>query len=242
MSTTTTTIVPKLKVIINDMFPGDIFSEVPHYRFVKQADTKGYEFIHLESGDSVFLTDKYITDLLTTADQYISEVRVGREDKLWTVKQITEEQTKGIVIDRRVGDIRVKGIRTLFEEIYNSEVFSCMFTKQDKPLSAKRLAELRSAQINTALEAIKVAQTGKKGVMAEANIQLQNLQNNTILPYEVGEDRELRGFKIQFTSRDGRYDCIDMDIDTSKGETNVRPVNINTLRWLVYKGTKYIVE
>lgn len=31
----------------------------------------------------------------------------------------------------------------------------------------------------------------------------------TILPYEEGEDRVLRGFKIQFESRDGRYNCVD---------------------------------
>lgn len=41
---------------------------------------------------------------------------------------------------------------------------------------------------------------------------ITELVNNPVLPYEEGEDRVLRGYKIQFESRDGRYDCVDMDI------------------------------
>jgi hypothetical protein len=55
------------------------------------------------------------------------------------------------------------------------------------------------------------------------------LVNNPVLPYEEGEDRVLRGYKIQFESRDGRYNCIDMDIQQTDKESGVRPV-------------KYIVE
>lgn len=57
--------------------------------------------------------------------------------------------------------------------------------------------------------------------------------------YEDGEDRVLRGFKIQFESRDGRYNCVDMDIEDNN---NIRPVNINTIKWLIIGGTKYVVE
>lgn len=67
----------------------------------------------------------------------------------------------------------------------------------------------------------------------------EELIKNPILPYEEGEDRVLRGFKIQFESRDGRYNCIDMDIEDTN---NVRPVNINTIRWIILGGTKYVVE
>lgn len=48
-----------------------------------------------------------------------------------------------------------------------------------------------------------------------------------------------RGFKIQFESRDGRYNCVDMDIEDNN---NIRPVNINTTKWLIIGGTKYVVE
>ena len=39
--------------------------------------------------------------------------------------------------------------------------------------------------------------------------------------------------------RDGRYNCVDMDITE---ENNIRPVNINTIKWLIIGGTKYIVQ
>lgn len=79
----------------------------------------------------------------------------------------------------------------------------------------------------------------KKGVADAAKKFAEELIKNPILPYEEGEDRVLRGFKIQFGSRDGRYNCIDMDIEDTN---NVRPVNINTIRWIILGGTKYVVE
>lgn len=79
----------------------------------------------------------------------------------------------------------------------------------------------------------------KKGVADAAKNLVSTLVVNPILPYEEGEDRVLRGFKIQFESRDGRYNCIDMDIEDAN---NVRPVNINTIRWIILGGTKYVVE
>lgn len=63
----------------------------------------------------------------------------------------------------------------------------------------------------------------------------EELIKNPILPYEEGEDRVLRGFKIQFESRDGRYNCVDVDLPTDE---NVRPVNINTIQWLIIDGKK----
>lgn len=59
---------------------------------------------------------------------------------------------------------------------------------------------------------------------------------------EEGEDRVLRGYKIQFESRDGRYDCVDMDITKTDKESGIRPVNILTIKWLIFNGVKYIVE
>ena len=57
-----------------------------------------------------------------------------------------------------------------------------------------------------------------------------------------GEDRVLRGYKIQFESRDGRYDCVDMDITKTDKESGIRPVNINTIKYLIFDGVKYVVE
>ena len=33
-----------------------------------------------------------------------------------------------------------------------------------------------------------------------------------------------------------------MDIEKSNKESAIRPVNINTIKWLIYNGVKYIVE
>lgn len=206
--------------IVKDIKQGDIFSEISRYTFLSK-DKTNYKFKHLESGNTINLDEKYVTDLLTTADQFFSEVKVTKEDK--------KDGTKGI--------------RSIWEEIYDGQVFTVCFRKQDTALSTKKLKELRDNQITEALTKIEKAQKAKKGVADEAKKVLQEIQDNPILPITLGEERILRGYKIQFTSRDGKYDCIDMDLvngsDTSKA---VRPVNINSLLWLVYKGVKYTVE
>lgn len=54
--------------------------------------------------------------------------------------------------------------------------------------------------------------------------------------------RVLRGYKMQFVSRDGKYKCMDMDIKRTGKETGERYVNINTISHLIYNGVKYVVE
>ena len=68
------------------------------------------------------------------------------------------------------------------------------------------------------------------------------IQQNPVKDYIEGESRTLRGYKVQFQSRDGRYDCVDMDIEKTEKESGIRPVNINTIESLIYKGVKYIVK
>lgn len=236
-----TTKAPKkpVMVVLSDMSKGDIFSEISHYSYVGVDATRGHHFVHLESGENVYLTDNYTQHLLSSADQYNDEMLVGREDKYWTEKQINDAVKAGDYARAeapRVGDLRLKGIRSIFEEIYNSEVMMLGFLKQDSKLSDKKLAEARNTQSAVAIAAIEAASKGKKGVAAAALEQIRLIQENPIMSIVPGEERILRGYKTQFTSRDGRYDCMDMDIN------EIRPVNINTLQWLVYKGTKYIVE
>ena len=201
---------------INEIKSGDVFSETSHYRYLGKQP-KGHFFKHLESGETVTLDTKYVTDLLKTADQYQSEVKVGKEDK----KDGTPD------------------IRTIWENIHSSQVFTVCFKKQDKPLSLKKINDLKTTQINVALEKINKAKISKKGVAEVAKIALEEIQSNPILPFEEGEKRILRGYKIQFFSRDGKYDCIDMDLPSND---NIRPVNINTIEFLVYNGIKYTVE
>lgn len=74
------------------------------------------------------------------------------------------------------------------------------------------------------------------------NEALEHIQNNPIKDFIEGEDRVLRGYKMQFVSRDGKYKCLDMDIERNSKEDGVRLVNINTIKQLIFNGVKYVVE
>lgn len=185
---------------------GDVLSESSHYKVLADNGNLNFKLKHLESGDMVYIGKEYIHNYLESADDFTNEVKVTREDK-------------------KDGTL---GIRSIFEGIHGSQVFTVCFKKQDTPKSQRKL----NAEIDT-------IQKNKKGVAEAAKKFAEELIKNPILPYEEGEDRVLRGFKIQFESRDGRYNCIDMDIEDTN---NVRPVNINTIRWIILGGTKYVVE
>jgi hypothetical protein len=230
------------RVKIDEIVKGDVFSEISHYTFIEKIQD-GCKMLHHESGKNVDLQNSYVESLLAPANQYHGEViEVGREDKYWTVKQLEEERTKRTftsVEEPKVGDIRVPGIRTIWENIHSAQVFTVWFITQNVPLTGPKLAELREAQAKAAIDAIEKAQKDKKGISVVALAQLKNIQENPVLPYEAGRVRELTGYKIQFTSRDGKYQCIDMN--KPKGD-NQRPVNINTIEALVFNGKKYIVK
>lgn len=233
------------KTITSEMKVGDVFSEVSHYT-LKSIDKGISTFTHHESGEDVDLNHKYVDNLLCTAEQFHQDMEVGKEDKLWTEKRIEEwqkaQKTGYDVKDTpKVGDVMVPGIRTIWENIHSSQVFTVFYKKQDEVLSAKKLAELREAQAAEAIAEIEKAAKSKTGIAKAAKEQLEKIQNNPVLPYEEGKMRLLTGYKIQFTSRDGKYQCVDMKLDKSKG-TNQRPVNINTIEWLVFNGVKYIVK
>lgn len=210
---------------ITDIRIGDIFSEISHYTVIEVNNTN-LVLNHHESKNNITLDYKYVENLLSSADQYQSEVEVGRED--------------GKVPDKD-GNIK-EGIRTIWENIHSSEVFAVCFRKQDTSLSAKKLKELRDAQINSAVAEIEQTAKSKKGVAIKAAEIIANIQQNPILPFTPGEERVLRGFKVQFSTNDGKYDVIDMDLkDDGKG-SNVRQVNINAIKWLVFKGVRYNVK
>lgn len=209
------------KINLKEIKEGDIFSEISHYIYKGKTPDKRHEFTHLASNSSVFFNDNYVQDILSTADQYEIVKKVGKEDK--------KDGTPGI--------------RTIFEGIHSSQVFTVWFRKQDKPLTKTKYKELKEEQISGALEAVEKAQKGKKGVLEAAKVALQYIQNNPVLDFEPGELRQLRGYKLQFTSRDGKYNCFDMDFpDGTKAGGNIRPVNINTIEALVFQGVKYELE
>ena len=203
---------------INSLKVGDIISESSHYKVLSMGTN--VDLYHQESGETVTIDKGYLQRYTNSGDEYEEEVEVTKEDK-------------------RDG---TPGIRTIFEGIHSGQVFTVCFKKQDKPKSAKQLkAEVDelATQISQEIDQVKAS---KKGVAEWAKKTLYALMQNPISKIEEGEDRVLRGYKIQFESRDGIYNCIDMDIERTNKEEGIRPVNINTIKWLIYNGKKYIVK
>lgn len=208
-----------MKVNIKEIEVGDIFSEESHY-VVNKVVKDRIEFLHVESGKKVSLNNEYVANLLNTSDQYDNEVKVGKEDK--------KDGTPGI--------------RTIFENIKSSEVFTVVFKKQDKPKTKKAIEAEKEAQRAEAVALIDKAKKAKKSMAVAYKEALEFIQNNPVKDYIEGENRILRGYKMQFVSRDGKYRCMDMDITRTDKETGERLVNINTISQLIYNGTKYIVN
>lgn len=199
---------------------GDVLSESSHYTIVGFNGDSSFRVKHHESGDIVNIGATYVNNYIKSADIYNEEVKVTKEDK--------KDGTPGI--------------RTIWESIHSGQVFTVCFKKQDKPKSKKKLQEEIDTIIEQFSNSIDTVKNNKKGVANAAKNLVTELVNNPILPYEEGEDRILRGYKIQFESRDGKYNCVDMDIERTGKENGIRPVNINTIRYLIFNGIKYVVE
>ncbi len=204
-------------MIEKEIKKGDILSESSHYR-VKNILGSSVILEHFESKNEVSIDKGYLVNFCNTADGYTTEVKVTKEDK-------------------KDGTL---GIRSIWENIHSSKVFTVCFKKQDKAKSQKKLNEEIDHLVKQFSADIDKVKANKKGVAEKAKELITELIKEPILPYEEGEDRVLRGYKIQFESRDGKYQCIDMDIEDS--ENNVRLVNINTIKWLIIDNTKYIVQ
>lgn len=204
---------------INQLKKGSIISESSHY-IVENILGSTATLTHFESGQQVQISTSYLENHTNSADLYNQEFKVGKEDK-------------------KDGTL---GIRSIWENIHSGQVFTVCFKKQDKPKSQKKLNTEISSLIESFSNEIDNVKNNKKGVANCAKQLIEEIVKNPILPYEEGEERVLRGYKIQFSSRDGRYDCVDMDITKTDKESGVRPVNINTIKWLIFNGVKYIVE
>lgn len=198
----------------------DVLSEVSHYKVIGINADDSIRVVHTESGDVVNIGESYVRNYIKSGDNYDREVEVTKEDK-------------------KDGTL---GIRSIFEGIHSGQVFTVCFKKQDKPKSKRKLQEEIDTIVEQFSNTIDTVKNNKKGIANAAKNLITELVNNPILPYEEGEDRVLRGYKIQFESRDGRYDCVDMDIVRTDKESGIRPVNILTIKWLIFNGTKYIVK
>lgn len=204
---------------IEELKNGSMLSESSHY-IVDSIYGGSVSLKHYESGEIITISKDYLEKYTNSADIFTEIVKVTKED-------------------RKDGTL---GIRSIWENIHSSQVFTVCFKKQDKPKSRKKLSEEIDIIVNKFSEEIERTKVNKKGVAEKAKQLIYDLVNHPILPYEEGEDRVLRGFKIQFESRDGKYKCIDMDLIKSDKESGERLVNINTIKWLILNGIKYIVE
>lgn len=204
---------------INQLKQGSIISESSHYIVNKVSGSNAW-LTHFESGEEVQIGMSYLKNYTNSADLFETTVKVTKEDK-------------------KDGTL---GIRSIWENIHSGQVFTVCFKKQDKPKSKTKLNKEIEALSQMLVEEIDRVKAQKKGVADTAKKFINELIKHPILPYEEGEDRVLRGYKIQFESRDGRYDCVDMDITKTDKESGIRPVNINTIKWLIFNGVKYIVE
>lgn len=204
-------------MIEKEIKKGDILSESSHYR-VKNILGSSIILEHFESKNEVTIAKDYLHNFCNTADSYIAEIKVTKEDK-------------------KDGTL---GIRSIWENIYNSKVFTVCFKKQDTKKSNKQFTTEVNALAEQMCKEIDQVKASKKGVADWAKKTLHALMSNPIPKIVEGEDRVLRGYKIQFESRDGKYQCIDMDIEDQ--ENNVRLVNINTIKWLIIDNIKYIVQ
>jgi hypothetical protein len=198
---------------------GDVLSEVSHYKVVGINADDSIRVVHTESGDVVNIDRTYVQNYIKSGDNFVEEVKVTKEDK-------------------KDGTL---GIRSIFENIHSGQVFTVCFKKQDKPKSAKQFNAEVNEIVAKVCEEIDQVKSSKKGVAEWAKRTISALVKNPISKVVEGEDRILRGYKIQFESRDGRYDCVDMDIVKTDKESGIRPVNINQIKWLIYNGVKYIV-
>lgn len=203
---------------IKQLKKGAVISESSHY-IIKSYDSEKAVVKHFESGDTTIISLGYLQNYTNSADLYSKVVKVTKEDK--------EDGTLGI--------------RSIFESIHSSKVFTVCFKKQDKPKSKKQYDEEVAKVIEDFSTKIEKVKNSKKGVTEASKSLISELMSNPILPYIEGEDRVLRGYKIQFESRDGKYQCVDMDIEQTDKESGIRPVNINTIKWLIYDGIKYEV-
>ena len=208
-----------MKIDLKEIRVGDVFSEESHYT-VEKINADHIIFRHLEGDTDVTLSKSYVQKLLNTSDQYHETKEVTREDK--------KDGTPGI--------------RTIFESIKSSEVFTVVFQKQGKSKTKKQFNEEREAQREAAVAMIDKAKRQKKSMATAYKEALEFIQDNPIFDTIEGERRVLRGFKLQFVSRDGKYRCLDMDIERTSKETGERFVNINTISELVYNGIKYVVK
>lgn len=215
---------------ISEIQQGDCFSEISYFRFLEREPGK-LKMKHLLTGETVSLSEDYVKGMLCCSDVFNESIVVGIEDKLWTAKQLTDVKNT----TNQVGDVRVPGMKSIWDSI-GSKVFRVCFVKKGKELSKTAYNKLVAEKLESATYTLEKAKTSKKGVTTVAVELLEDLIRNPIVSTVPGEERILRGWKLQHESLDGQYAVMDSDL------MEKRVVNLNTIKWIIVDGIKYVKE
>lgn len=192
---------------------GDALSEASHF-IVEDIIGHNLELRHIETDRSLLVEVDYAKGLMKSADYFDEEIEVTKADK--------KDGTPGI--------------RTIWDNIHTQDVFTVCFKKKDKAKTKTQLKNEIDTAVNTFLS--EIATVGTRNAALEL---INHLVSNPILPYIEGEERVLRGYKVQFDSVTGEYVCVDMDL-VGKDKNVERLVNVNTISYLIYHGKKYVVK
>ena len=192
---------------------GDALSEASHF-IVEDIIGRNLELRHIETDRSLLVEVDYAKGLMKSADYFDEEIEVTKADK--------KDGTPGI--------------RTIWDNIHTQDVFTVCFKKKDKAKTKTQLKNEIDTAVNTFLS--EIAAVGTRNAALEL---INHLVSNPILPYIEGEERILRGYKVQFDSVTGEYVCVDMDL-VGKDKNVERLVNVNTISYLIYHGKKYVVK
>lgn len=240
---------------LNKIEKGEYLSEISHYCSNDTSDLKSsLKSISLRQlnseGKNVNISTGYIRDYCSSASQYDNTIKVGKEDKYWTKKQVEDWVVKYydengdpsqdihqfLQEAPRVGDLRIKGIRSVFQDIRDKTAFTVVFQKVDKKKTKKQYNAEIEEKVQQFMEPVLKAKKSKKSMEEAARTAVKDLIDNPVLDFIPGEMRTMICYKLQFSSRDGHYQVFDLEA----GET--KQVNIKTIQSIIYDGTKYELE
>lgn len=224
----------------NDIRVGDFFTEVGAYQVI-ETKPESIKVLDLRNGAQVTLSRAYVEASLTSAEQYQQEVFVGKEDTFWTAKKIEAAVASGKIAagSVKIGDLETTGIRSIFMSIPTGVAITCCFRKKDTLLSEKAYQNKLSSLVETV----------KSEVMSGTLTLPQALTNcleNPVSRVIPGEMRVMCGYKKEMTSPTSDYTFCDVRIVDASSPTGFksenRTVDLSTMQWIIFNGTKYTVK
>lgn len=235
----------------------EFLSEISHYK-VKNNEKLSpnfndtIEITNLSTGENVGIGSRYIQQYCISAEQYDEIIKVGKEDKYWTKGQVNtwiSNYLQSHAVDNnfvaleefanevpRVGDLKLEGIRSVFQNIRDQTAFTVWFYKVDNKKTKKAYNEEVEARVQSFLEPVLKAKASKKSMEDAVRAGVKELIENPVLDYIPGELRKMICYKKDFSSRDGNYKVFDLE------KQSIGSVNIKTIQSIVINGKKYELE